>query len=69
MFLIYHNNGLLPFVWDGEESDGLVEAAWRQGLTEFAVEPLRHKSKRLVMRDRQGNLCAMARRLPKNPMH
>ena len=58
MYVIHFKPNFASFVADTEE-EGLHEAASRIGLHEYAIEPLAHKSRRLVLRDRTGELVAM----------
>lgn len=67
MFVIHFRPNFASFVAETEE-EGLHEAASRLGLHAYEIAPLAHKSKRLVLRDRDGELVAMGVRC-RNPFH
>lgn len=58
MYAIHFKPNLASFVAETEE-EGLREAAFRAGLDVFSIEPLAHKSRRLVLRNRAGEIVAL----------
>lgn len=67
MYVIHFKRDFASFVAETEE-EGLHEAASRVGLHKYEIAPLAHKSKRLVLRDREGELVAIGVRC-RNPFH
>jgi hypothetical protein len=58
MYVVHFARSLFPFVAETEE-DGLHEAASRVGLHRYEISPMRHKSRRLVLRDATGEIVAL----------
>lgn len=66
MYVIHFRANFASFVAESEE-EGLHEAASRIGLHTYEIAPLAHKSRRLVLRDREGELVAIGVRC-RNPL-
>ena len=61
--VFFVNNGLAPFIGQDGAEAALIEAADRAGLSNFSFGPLRHRSRRLVLRDAADNLVAVVQPL------
>ena len=66
MYVVHFQHTFQSFVADTEE-EGLHEAALRAGLHQYEIASLAHKSRRLVLRDKTGELVAIAVRC-RNPL-